>query len=175
MDQLKHAMTKIINLYGGPGTGKSTTAAGLFAKMKAAGYSCEYVPEYAKDIVWEESFNKLDNQLYIFAKQYHRIFRLLGKVDYIITDSPLMLSLIYAENSEAFKQLVYEIIDSVETVDVFLQRVHEYQPEGRIQTAEEAARVDSRILETLKILKPKFVSLPAVMETQDDIIRMLQS
>lgn len=41
---------KVINLYGGPGTGKSTTAAMLFAKMKLAGFNCEYVPEFAKDL-----------------------------------------------------------------------------------------------------------------------------
>ena len=46
-------MSKIINLYGGPGVGKSTTAAGLFYKMKIAGYSCELAYEWIKLKVYE--------------------------------------------------------------------------------------------------------------------------
>ena len=50
--------TKIVNLYGGPGTGKSTTAAALFAEMKIRGVNCEYIQEYAKDKAWE--FGKIE-------------------------------------------------------------------------------------------------------------------
>ena len=45
---------KVINLFGGPGCGKSTTAADLFARMKLRGLSVELVTEYAKDVVWDE-------------------------------------------------------------------------------------------------------------------------
>ena len=44
--------TLIVNLYGGPGCGKSTGAAYLFSKLKMAGVDAEYVPEFAKDKVW---------------------------------------------------------------------------------------------------------------------------
>ena len=40
---------KVINLYGGPGTGKSTTAAALFALIKREGYNVELVTEFAID------------------------------------------------------------------------------------------------------------------------------
>jgi len=36
-------MTLVVNLYGGPGTGKSTTAAATFAELKMAGINCELV------------------------------------------------------------------------------------------------------------------------------------
>lgn len=45
---------KVINLFGGPGIGKSTLAAGLFEHMKIAGFNVELVNEYAKDMVWEQ-------------------------------------------------------------------------------------------------------------------------
>jgi predicted ATPase len=59
---------KVINLYGGPGTGKSTTAAALFALMKREGYNVELVTEFAKDLVWTERNKELGDQIYIFGK-----------------------------------------------------------------------------------------------------------
>lgn len=43
-----------INLFAGPGTGKSTTAAGVFFEMKRSGMSVEYVTEYAKSLVFSK-------------------------------------------------------------------------------------------------------------------------
>ena len=39
-------MTKVINLFGGPGAGKSTIASGLFYHMKIAGYNVEMTGEW---------------------------------------------------------------------------------------------------------------------------------
>lgn len=70
-------MTKIINIFGGPGVGKSGIAAGVFSKMKANHIQVEFAAEVAKDYVWEERFNVLKNdQLAIFAKSHRRIDRL---------------------------------------------------------------------------------------------------
>ena len=45
--------TLIVNLYGGPGSGKSTGAAYIFSMLKMVGVDAEYVTEFAKDKVWE--------------------------------------------------------------------------------------------------------------------------
>ena len=56
----------IINIYGGPGVGKSTGAAMIFAKMKMLGINCELVTEYAKTLTYEKRFEILqENQLYV--------------------------------------------------------------------------------------------------------------
>ena len=88
-------MTKVINFYGGPGSGKSTQASGLFYKMKAAGYSVELVNEFAKECVWEGNVPMLKDQLWVLAHQHRKLVRLRDKVDYIITDSPVLLSIVY--------------------------------------------------------------------------------
>lgn len=140
-------MTLVVNLYGGPGTGKSTNAARLFTMLKDEGIEVELVTEYAKDLVWEDRMKTLDNQLYVFAKQHHRINRLLGKVDVIITDSPLLLSVLYGRLnnniSETFEKLVCEVHSEMNTLDVFLNRVEPYNPNGRLQTEEEAKKIDA--------------------------------
>ena len=61
--------TQIINLFGASGSGKSTTAMGLTYFLRLGGHKVEYVNEYAKDLVYEESTHKLKHQLYVFAKQ----------------------------------------------------------------------------------------------------------
>lgn len=141
--------TLIVNLYGGPGSGKSTGAAYLFSKLKMAGVDAEYVTEFAKDKVWEGSQKAFKCQFYITGKQAFRISRCFGEVDVIVTDSPLMLGKVYANlcglpilgNAcvEAAKQ--YE----GHTLDVIVRRTKEYNPNGRNQTEEEARGIDVAI------------------------------
>ena len=76
--------TKVINLYGGPSSGKSTQASGLFYKMKQQGYNVELVNEFAKECVWEDNVPMLKDQLWVLAHQHRKLVRLRDKVDYII-------------------------------------------------------------------------------------------
>ena len=134
--------TIVINLIGSPGTGKSTLASELFSKMKWQGYDVELVSEYAKELVWEERTETFKNELYLFAKQHHRMFRLNNKVKYIITDRPLILSLFYNEKygdkSEEFKNIVLHEINKFNNVNIFLNRTKPYVEKGRNQTEEES-------------------------------------
>lgn len=143
-------MTKVINLYGGPGIGKSTCAAILFSELKKRGISCELVTEYAKDLVWEQRNKTLEDQIYIFAKQHHRIHRLMGQVDYIVTDSPILLSLIYDESRcESLRNLVLCCHASMETINILMTRAVKYSPEGRYHTEEESKKIDLTIRDLL--------------------------
>ena len=83
---------KVINFFGGPCSGKSTAAAGLFYLMKKQKYNVELVTEFAKDLVYEDHTMALSEQNYVFANQEYRLARLEGKIDYAISDSPLILS-----------------------------------------------------------------------------------
>ena len=136
---------KVINLFGGPGLGKSTTAAGLFYEMKKMGLEVELVQEYAKDLVWERRHNLLQDQIYVFAKQQRRISRLQDhNMEWVITDSPIALGLIYLQPgvlSENFPNLVMEVFNSYHNYNFLLSRNVAYNPVGRNQKTEDEARL----------------------------------
>ena len=135
---------RVINIFGGPGTGKSTLGAGLFAKMKIAGMNVEYVSEVAKDYTWEGRHNMLTEQEVIFASQNNRLRRLVGQVEYAVVDSPLILGLMYCPQDfpQTFKPFILETFHTYTNVNVLLKRKFAYDPVGRNQTEEEAHQKD---------------------------------
>lgn len=136
----------VINLFAGPGSGKSTTCAMIFAKLKLAGINCEMALEYAKDKVWENSLDVLDDQIYVFGKQIHRLNRLKGKVDVIITDSPILLSIIYdKERNPILKDLVLDQFSKFDNLNYYVTRDDTYNPKGRVQTLKESIDKDNEI------------------------------
>ncbi len=154
----------LVNLFGAPGAGKSTGAAYVFARLKMAGINAELVTEYAKDKVWEENYAVFKNQAYIFGKQFFRISRLEGKVDVVVTDSPLLLSCFYGKDDtrlgDEFNALVRKVSASYPSVNAFLQRVKPYNPNGRFQTEEESDEVSNEILLLLEDCGAEFAIYP---------------
>ena len=150
--------TLVVNLIGGQGTGKSTTMAGVFEKLKLEGYDCEMVTEYAKDLVWENRSDTFKDELYIFAKQNHRLFRCNGKVDIIITDRPLIMTIAYNEYygkkddewNKSLNDLVLNTFNSYKNLNIFLKRVKPYHQNGRNESFEEAKNFDKLFLELLE-------------------------
>lgn len=151
MTRSSHKPLRVVNFYGGPGSGKSTTAAGLFYKLKLAGLRVELVQEYAKDLTWERRYGALENQAYVFAKQLQRLHRIEGQVDIAVTDSPLLLSLMYtpAGYPSTFRPFVLDMISRYENVNYFLSRTKPYQQYGRVQTEDEAKEIDFATLNAL--------------------------
>lgn len=144
--------TFVVNLFGGPGTGKSTTAAGLFAYLKARGVLCELVTEYAKDLTWARDAEGLRDSLDLLAQQSARQRRLVGKVEFIITDSPLPLILCFAAKYELelyqtgwFDNAVLGCFSQYNNLNVLLRRVKPYSPVGRNQTEQEALDLDKAV------------------------------
>ena len=173
---MKH--TIVVNLIGGPGSGKSTTAAGLFYNLKKLGVNCEMALEYAKDKVYEESFKTMDDQLYIFGKQYHRMWRLKNLVDVIITDSPLLLSIYYNKTkSNYFEDLIVEQYNKFNNMLYILKRDNiEFKQEGRIQNEEESKHIDmevKNILDRNNISYIEITTLDAIEKITEDVVNKL--
>lgn len=171
--------TIVINLIGEPGSGKSTTAAGLFYKLKKLNINCEMALEYAKDKVYEESFKTMDDQLYIFGKQYHRMWRLKDTVDVIITDSPLLVSIYYNKTkSNYFDDLVIEQYNKFNNLLYILKRDGiTFQQEGRIQNEEESKQIDieiKNILDKNRIDYKEVSTLDAIDMIVKDIVGMIK-
>ena len=162
----KDKETLIVSCFAGPGSGKSTTMAGVFAGLKLKDVNCEMVPEYAKGKVWEQSHGILKNQIYLFAKQYHSIERVRGKVDVIITDSPILLGLIYDNTGiPEFKNLMLAVNKKHRTLNFLLKRNKRYNPSGRLQNEEEAKELDKKIKAMMDENAIKYETLPADKHT----------
>ena len=133
----------IINLIGGPCCGKSTAAAGLFYALKKLQVNVEMSSEWVKSKVYEESYHCMDDQLYIFAKQHHKLFVLQDKVDVIVTDCSLLNSLVYGERDDYFDALVLNQFNKFNNLNIIIKRKQEYDTNGRIENKDEAIKCDS--------------------------------
>lgn len=163
--------TLVVNLIGGPGVGKSTYAALLFSKLKEMKIDCELCPEFAKQLVWEMRYETFKDEQYIFSKQAHAQFRLNGKVDVVITDRPLILTCHYAKDDKALCNLCIDRFNQYNNLNYVLERVKDYNPNGRNQSEEEARKIDISIKSILESYEIPYTVLPGVAESVDLMIK----
>lgn len=133
--------------------------------MKQNSYSVEYVSEFAKELSWEGSTSQLENQAHVFAEQFRRQWRLVDQVDYVITDSPLLLSSVYFDYyfnrskqklfSDKYRELAISYFDSTyyefENIEVIIKRAKTFDPLGRNQTLDESLKIDDIITQKIKL------------------------
>lgn len=155
--------TTVINLYGGPGIGKSTSAASIFASLKRRGLTAELVSEYVKKWAWAGRQVRAYDQVYLLGKQSQAEASLYGKVSFVITDSPILQNLLYSRRfcppklAAGIEQTAMALLELAESeghkhVHVLLQRSKPYSQAGRYQSESEARELDPetrRLLEGL--------------------------
>ena len=155
--------TYYINIFAGPGIGKSTTAAGVFYKLKKRGFSCELVSEYIKEKLWEEHNDIVDDQIYIFAKQRHRLTALNGKVNFVITDAPLFMQIAYKTDDLSFTytDLVIEEFNKLNNINFYINMPTNWQfkKEGRLGDEERTFKFHNEIHENLHDLRVPFTAV----------------
>ena len=135
-----------INFFAGPGAGKSRTAAATFNLFKEKHINVELVTEFAKDLTHSEHWNALACQPYVFGEQLWRQDR-LKSVDYVITDSPILLSATYGypKYPESWGVAVVDIFNLQENINFFINRSNSYLTIGRSQSLAEAIDLDHKI------------------------------
>lgn len=147
-------MSKLINLFGGPGIGKSSIAAGITYRLKKQHISCNNPYEFPKLLAWDNNMPAIKDQLYVFANQHRGIAQAYGKVDYIVVDSPILFSLIYHSYytkgypaefyGESFNNLIIDLHNKYDSVNILLERgqgIH--NDEERFQNYEESLAIDN--------------------------------
>ncbi len=165
-------MKKIICLYGGPGTGKTTTSLGLGYRFKQKRFNSELVREYVKNWVWEGRKIKPGDQTYFFAKQARVERQLIEQnLDVIITDSPLILTHFYGLKYDKFEQEFNTSLHMLRQhhafckangykVDhYFLKRTKPYNPAGRYQDEAGAKLIDEELRPFLTALGIKVIEI----------------
>lgn len=156
---MAYSKTVVVNLFAGPGAGKTTCAWEIASELKKRGYEVEYVPEYAKEFVWDNNLEMLDgslnHQTKLYQEQLYRVTRLLGKVDFVVTDSPALLSAQYLKETnpdvrEAFILTMLDDFKNMNNFNLFINRGKEYQQTGRKHNEAEAKAIDKEIKDFLK-------------------------
>lgn len=177
--------SKIINLFGGPGIGKSTQASGLFTEMKKHHMSVEYTYEFPKEVAWEGNVSQLSDQFFITANQHRNISRLYGKVEYIIVDSPIVLGCFYEQRygegypasfygKTGLSKFLWNLFGQYENINILLTRNNEtYDSNGRLQDLKEAQEIDADIKETLIINSISFTEFMVGTNTAVDIFNYI--
>ena len=172
--------TIVINAFAGPGAEKTTSCLEVAEKLKKQGFVTEYVQEYAKELVYDNNLIMLDghyeHQFDILKEQVKRINRLYGKVDFILTDSPVLLNNTYLNEDKgtndyvAYCENVKKIYTLYDNFNYFVERDKSaFEEEGRIHNLEQSIVIDDELKNTLHNNQIDFATY--THSTIDNIVR----
>lgn len=136
----------------------------MFAELKIRGYDIEHIPEFVKTWAYEGRKPRSYDQLYIFAQQLHMEDLALRHVARVVTDSPVLLSPIYAKlygfsGADRLVELAQQFEQDFPSINFYIERTVVYQSSGRYQTYAEAVEFDKQLLEFLDTTVDRYVKV----------------
>jgi hypothetical protein len=145
--------SKIINLFGGPGIGKSSIAAGITYELKKTHITVDNPYEFPKLLAWDNNMEAIKDQFYVVANQHRHIAKSFGKVDYIVVDSPILLSHVYNtyytsdypsnRYGESFLKFMLDLHNSYDNINILLSRSDgNHNNDERYQNLEQSLEID---------------------------------
>lgn len=140
-----------INLFAGPGAGKSTTAFWLLWKMKSLGINAEYCREWIKRWAYaRRDMDRLLDQVVVMGRQIEEECEALATGCIVVSDSPILLQAAYAEHDEDVKRAI-GIAQGMEqrfpSLNLFIERgSRNFNEVGRWENAGVAGAKDAEIL-----------------------------
>jgi len=166
--------TLVVNLVGGPCSGKSTIAAELFSRLKKMGIKCELVPEYIKERIYEENNTLIYNQIALFGMEAYSIDNKIGKVDVIIHDGSLLNNIVYDRtNDKFFHEFVRHRYTKYNNIDFFINRgTIKFEEYGRIHSLDESKKIDKLIKRIYEESNAKLIEVES-RDATDKIIPIL--
>jgi len=165
----------MISFIGAPCSGKTTTAAKVFATLKESGIAAEFVPEYARVHIAElrvkgKLKDRLSDQDVMVIGMRQRILQEIVKhgspSSVVIADSSPILSLLYLEQpNDAFKEQVRNAMKETDLV-LLCEPVPPpvMKDPNRLHTFEESLEYHERLK---KILADDFPELDPVLLVGD--------
>lgn len=164
----------LINFIGAPCSGKTTTAARLFAELKDSGYPAEFVSEQARRYIAEFNSVKLSDvdQVAIMGRQYKEEKLLAKSNELVVCDSSLLNSLLYMTPQARELPAVQEMVDwaKVNYGIVFLCQTvkpHLAGPDPhRVHSWEESLQIEAKIKDTLATYVPNIKAVELIGDTK---------
>ena len=170
--------TLVISFVGASGTGKSTAALGTAYELKKKGCSVEYVDEVAKNLLYNGLLERyILNQTYLIAEQYKKIYDLLGRVDYIISDAGLQISALHASQESAIENLAWYLTKKINQVTILIERDTEkvkFEQDNRLEDEEESKKFGEKLEEYLKIHKANYIKVKGAEAAVEKALEIIE-
>ena len=150
-----------INLYGAPSSGKSTLAGQIFAELKGNNKNVVFVQEYAKELVYQgvdmRTLKEAD-RVFILGEQLRRESIFEGQVDYLVTDSPLLLTAFYHQDPEGKEDWSYGRDIALRHLTnkefhFWLEPTENFEKEGRSHSKNESLLINYNLKKYLEDMK----------------------